>query len=464
MSKLLEKLKKNPYAAKFLTNTGWLIFDKVFHMALSLVVTGMVSRYLGTEKYGYLSYGLAFIEIFTIVCKLGIDGIIVNELVKQREKNGEILGTTIVLRLISSLLSLALTAVFVWVLNPGKMVILAITMIQSVSLIFVAFDTLDYYFQSVLQSKYVALARSISYPLVCLLRLILVLVKAQVAWFAWATVLDAVTIGIVLVYFYYKSTAKLRLDEAVLTNTEPVDGDDGTQTLAGTKRYKLKFSMSMTRYLMSHSYHFIAVSLLVTIYTQMDKLMVGYLSTQTEVGLYSAGMLVANLWIFIPNAIIDSGRPLIMTLKAEGREEEYQKRMKQLSAGIIWVSILAGVFFSAAGTFVVWIIFGKDFMAAATVLRILIWSRLFSLLGTVRSVWMLCEKQEKDIKYFIGLGAAVNVVLNAVLIPQIGAAGAAVATLVTEVVSSFIATGAYKKTRPLCKMYLEALLLKGVWK
>ena len=277
MNKLLEKLGQNPYATKFLTNTGWLVFDKVFHMALSLVITGMTSRYLGVEKYGYLSYGLAFIDIFTIICKLGIDGIIVNELVKQREKNGEILGTTIVLRLISSLLSLVLTAIFVWVLNPGEAVILAITMIQSVSLVFVALDTLDFYFQSQLQSKYVALARSISYPLVCLLRLVLVFMKAQVAWFAWATVLDAVTIGIVLVFFYYKSIG-----------------------IEKTECFKLKCSFSMAKYLLSHSYHFIAVSLLVTIYTQMDKLMVGGLSTQTQVGLYSAGMLFANLWIFLP--------------------------------------------------------------------------------------------------------------------------------------------------------------------
>lgn len=431
MRKLLEKLRERQKLMGYLMNTGWLVFDKIFHMALSLIVTGMMSRYLSVGDYGMLNYGLAYIEIFTIVCKLGIDGIIVNEIVRQRDKVGEILGSTTVLRLVSSLLSLGITAIFVKVLNPGNGVVLVITVIQSVSLLFVAFDTIDFYFQSCLKSKYTAIARSVSYPLVCLLRLLFIFLKMDVEWFAWATVLDALTIAVLLFYFYRRMGCP-----------------------------KLKFSLKMVKHLLSHSYHFIFVNLLVTIYTQMDKLMVGAFSTQEEVGFYSAGMLIANLWIFIPNALIDSGRPLIMTLKAEKKETDYIMRSRQLSAGIIWISIAAGIFFTIFGKWVMLLVYGEAYLAAVPVLMYLIWSRLFSLIGALRSIWMLCEGYEKDIKYFIALGAVMNVVLNACLIPRIGAQGAAVATLITEIVSSFIATACYKKTRPLFKLYVEALLVK----
>lgn len=431
LQKLRNKINLDHTAARFFTNTGWLVFDKLFHMALSLIVTGMMSRYLGVENYGYLNYGLAFIEIFTIICKLGIDGIIVNELIQQREKNGEILGTTTCLRLLSSLLSLVLTYLFVKILNPGETVILVITMVQSVSLIFVAFDTLDYYFQSKLESKYTAAARSISYPVVCLLRVLFIYLKKDVAWFAWATVLDALLIAAVMFYFYKKDHLP-----------------------------KFNLSVPMAKYLLSHSYHFIPVNLLVTIYTQMDKLMVKGMSDSTQVGLYSAAMLIANLWIFIPNALIDSGRPLVMSMKAEKNERGYTARMRQLSAGVIWISILAGLFFTVFGKLVVYIINGKAFLDAVPVLLILIWSRLFSLVGTIRSVWMLCEGQEKYIKYFIGLGAVINVALNSLLIPEFGAVGAAAATLATEVLSSFVATGICRRTRPYFKILMEALLIK----
>lgn len=429
----IKAIFKNKDAKRFVTNTGWLVFDKVFHMALSLVVTSMTARYLGTEGYGIINYGLSFINIFTIVCKLGIDAIIVNELVRNKEKTGELLGTTMVLRLLSSLCSLVLTFIFVMVLKPGQTVVLIVTMIQSISLLFTALDTVDFYFQSILKSKYTAIARSISYPLVCLLRLLFIFLKADVTWFAWATVLDSATIGAVLLYFYFKR-----------------------------EKGRLSFSLPQAKYLLKNSHTFIWANLLVTIYTQMDRIMVGTLVGDAETGIYSAAMTIANLWIFIPNALIDSARPLIMQLKADKREEVYLKRFRQLFAGIIWLSIAAGVFFSVFSNLIIRIIYGSDYLAAVPVLMILIWSRLFSLIGTTRTIWMICEDQAKYVKWFIGLGALINVVLNFIMIPVIGAQGAAIATLITEFVSSFLIVAFVKDTRGLFKLIMEAFLLKNI--
>lgn len=418
---------------KFLNNTGWLIFDKILHMLMSLLVTGAVARYLGEHDYGIINYGLSFVNIFTIVTKLGIDSIIVNELIKNREKEGEIVGTTIVLRMISSLLSLIITFVFVWVLNPGRAVIIAVTMIESLALIGLTVDTIDYYFQSKLLSKYSALARTLSYPLVCLYRVIMVFLKADVQYFGWATVFDAVFISIFLLFFYKKNK-----------------GD------------KLRFSWKTGKYLLSHGRHFILVNLLVTIYTQMDRLMLGSMADQGEVGIYSAAMTISNLWIFVPNALIDSARPLIMELKVNDKKKEYQKRWRQLYAGIIWIGILAGIFFSVFSKLIVWIIYGEAYEASIGVLQILIWSRLFSLLGVLRSTWMLCEGHEKYVKYFVGVGAVTNVFLNCILIPIMGASGAAVATLITEVISSLLVSMIYKRTRTLTPIIWDAFRLKNI--
>lgn len=418
---------------RFLKNTGWLIFDKVLHMAMSLVVTGVVARYLGEYDYGIINYGLSFVTIFTIVTKLGIDSIIVNELVKNRDKEGEIIGTTIGLRLLSALLSMLVIYVFVRILNPGKTVVVIVTMIESISLLSMSFDTIDYYYQSKLMSKYSALARTISYPFVCFYRLAIVIFKADLQWFGLATVFDAILIAVFLVFFYYKH-----------------------------KGQKLRFSWSMGKYLLSHGKHFVLANLLVTVYTQMDRLMLGGIAGQDQVGIYSAAMTIANLWIFVPNALIDSARPLIMEMKAKGEVIAYQKRWRQVYAAVIWISIMAGVFFMIFPKLVIMIIYGKDYLSAISVLMILIWSRLFSLLGVLRSTWMLCEGHEKYIKYFIGAGAAMNVVLNYMWIPIMGANGAAAATLATEIVSSVILSMCCKKTRELTPILWDAFRLKNI--
>ncbi|MCD8154649.1 MAG: flippase [Clostridiales bacterium] len=428
--RIVKKLKNN----SFVTNTGWLVFDKIFHMLLSLAVTSVTARYLGTEGYGLLKFGLAFINIFTIISKLGIDSILVSELVRDREKTGELVGTTIVLRLLSGLCSIVLTGLFTVVLRPGETVVLFITVVQSISLLFIAFDTVDYYFQSVLKSKYTAVSRSIAYPFVCILRIIFIVMKSDVRYFAWATVLDALLISLVMLFFYFKS-----------------------------EKQSLSFSVSTAKYLLKNSYPFIWANLLVTIYTQMDQIMVSTISGDASGGIYSAAMTIANLWVFVPNAMIDSARPIIMELKAKGNDALYQLRYKQLYAGIIWISIAAGIFFTVFPGIVVRIIYGQSYMDSVPVLMILIWSRLFSLIGTARNIWMICEEQVKYVKWFIGLGAGLNVVLNLLLIPSLGAIGAAVATLITELVSSWLIMAVSKKTRSLFRLIMEAFILKGVF-
>ena len=415
----------------FFFNTGWLVFDRVFHMLLSLVISSLTARYLGPDQYGLLGYGLAYINIFTVVCKLGTEGIIVNEIIKKKHNPGPILGTTIGLRMLSGLLSVGVIALAVMVLKPGDTVVLAITAIQSISLLFVAFDSIDFWFQSRLWSKYSSIAKSISYILVCGWKGALLILRADVTSFAVATIIDALAIAVLLLIFYIRA-----------------------------KGERLRFSLSTAKYLMARSHPFIISSLLITIYTQMDRIMLGSMSTDAAVGIYTAAMNIGNMWVFIPNALINSARPIILKHKSEGREEAYQKRMTQLYSAVIWISAAAGAFFSLFGRFVIWILYGEAYAQSGLVLSITIWSRLFSLIGTTRGIWVVCEGREKYVKYFVGAGALINLILNFCLIPLWGAFGAAAATLVTEIVSSVVMLAWFKKTRPLLKILKNALLLR----
>lgn len=401
---------------KFLANTGWIVFDKVFHMVLSLVIMSITARYLGKTNYGILNYGLSFVNIFVTVCKLGIDAILVSELVKGDRKQEELIGTTIVLRMCSGLLGILITGLFVCILKPGNLVILFVSLIEAVSLLFNAFDTIDYYFQFQLKSKYTSIAKSISYVCVCVLRIVLVALKASVTWFAIATIVDAAAIAVGLLYFYRKS------------------------------KMSFSFSIDTAKYLLKNSSPFILASMLTVIYTQMDKIMVGSLNTEAEVGIYTAAMNIANMWMFIPIAIIDSARPIIMQNHHEGKAD-YMKRFVQLSRFICLLGTAAGIFFTIFPKLVVWILYGKQYMDAVAVLMVLIWSRMFSLLGTTRTIWLICEGKQRYAKWFVGTGAVINVILNTLWIPQSGALGAATATLITECVCAIVLPLLLRDTR-----------------
>lgn len=415
---------------KFLQNTSWLIFEQIFRMLLSLVVTSLVARYLGTFNFGQINYGLAYISIFTMLSKLGLDSMIVHEIIKNRINTGKIVGTTIVLRLVSAVISVIMIFLLLKYLEPDNFTIQLLTFIQSISLIFIAFDTVTYWFQSNLQSKYAVISKSIAFFLVSIFRLILIYLNVSVVYFAYATVIETLVIGIFVLYFYFR-----------------YEGN------------RLSFSFQLSKDLLRKSYHFLIAGLLVTVYTQMDKIMLGKMTTAASVGIYAAAMSIANIWVFVPMALIDSARPIVMGAK-ESDQTLYIRRFKQLYCSVIWIGVMASIFITIFAKLMIFIIFGEEYRQSISILLILVWSRIFSLIGVTRSIWLLTEDNISYQKYFLGIGAVTNFSLNLYLIPKCGAIGAAIATLLTEIISSTIALLFFKKTRPLFKLILESFLFK----
>ncbi|KGR73998.1 hypothetical protein CD33_18530 [Ureibacillus sinduriensis BLB-1 = JCM 15800] len=401
-------------------------------MGLSLIVTSLMARYLGTQNFGLLNYSLAYILIFTTVSKLGIDSIIVNEIIKKREDTGKLIGTTICLRLLSSTLSISLIFLIVRYMDPHDYTVQIITFIQSISLLMVVFDTIEFWFQSNLQSKYIVISKSIAFTIVSVWRLSLIFFEKSIYYFAVATIIEGLVISLFIVVFYFKF-----------------------------KGPKIRFSFLTAKDLLSQGFYFFIAGLLIVAYTQIDKIMLGQIMGGTTVGIYAAAMTISSLWVFIPNAIIQSARPVIMISKTEN-EQFYLKKYRQLYCSIIWIGIGASICITLLSKPIILLIYGNEFIESINVLIILIWSRIFSLIGTTRAIWLTVEDLGRFQVSFVAFGAIVNIVLNLILIPRYGAIGAAIATLLAEVISTFIALLFFKKTRPLFKLIIDAFLFKDV--
>lgn len=413
-------------------NTGWLIFEQIFRMSISLVVTSFMARYLGAQNFGLINYSLAYIMIFTTVSKLGIDSVIVNEIIKNRKETGKVVGTTICLRLISSFMSIFLIFLLVKYLNPNDEIIQIITIIQSISLLLLIFDSVGFWFQSNLKSKYIVFAKSFALIIVTIWRIALIYYEKSLYYFAIATVIEGLFISLFVMFYYFKFTGP-----------------------------RLLVSLETAKKLLYQGFPFFMGGLLIVIYTQVDKIILGQMTNGTSVGIYIAAMTVASLWMFVPNAIINSARPVIMASKNQD-ETIYIKKYKQLFCLIIWCGIGASIAISLLSKPIILLIYGNEYIDAVNILIILIWSRIFSLMGTTREIWLTIESLGRHQVSFVAIGAIINVSLNLMLIPQFGAFGAAIATLLAEAISTFIALLFFKQTLPLFKLIIDAFLFKGI--
>ena len=114
------------------------------------------------------------------------------------------------------------------------------------------------------------------------------------------------------------------------------------------------------------------------------------------------------------------------------------------------------------GKWIVLLMYGNEYLPATSSLQISAWYTMFAMLGTARGIWIVCENKAKYVKYYLGIGAVLNIILNYLLIPAYGPGGAAAATLITQIFTAVFAPALFKDTRIYTKYVFEALILKGI--
>ena len=418
---------------KTVANAKWMIGEQMVQMMISVIIGVITARYLGPSNYGVINYVAAYVAFFTSFCTLGLEGVIIKEMVGNRDEEGTILGTGLFMRLISSFCSIVAIMLILYIADDGDTLILKVGFLQSLVLLFRAFELIDFWFQSYLKSKSVAIVKSISYFLVAIYKTFILVTGKSVQWFAFSTSLDFLLIAIMLVWIYKKH--------------------DGP---------KLKVSKEIALNLIKQSAPFILSGVIITIYQQMDKIMLRQMLSEVHVGWYSAATTVCNYWVLIPTAIINAVRPSIMERKHAKDEEAYLKRLKQLYALLLWVGFFVSLVVSLLSHFIINLLYGNEYEPAAGALALAIWYTTFSTIGIARGIWLVCENKNKYILGCVFWGAVINGVLNYILIPVIGINGAAVATLVTQIFNSLIAPLMYKEIRVHTKYVIEGFLLKGI--
>lgn len=428
MIKYLKWLSKN----NEVKNTGWIIGGKVAQMALSFVVGIWSARYLGPSNYGLLNYISAYTALFTSLCTLGItSSVLVNEFTKYPEEEGTTLGTTIGLRLISSIMSAIMIVSVVNIVDAGDPLLMWIAIFSSIGLIFKVFDVIEYWFLKRYQSKITAIASFVGYCATSIYKIFLLVNGKGVVYFAMATSVDYIVIALILFAAYKKN-----------------------------KGQKLKFSFKRGKEILSVSYHFILSGMMVAIYGQTDKMMLKYMLSETEVGYYSTASTLSTVWVFVLAAIISSLSPAIVRLKKNGDDKEYRRKNRQLYGIVFYLSIGVSLLFTLFAPIIIRILYGEEYLGSISPLRVITWYVAFSYLGVARDIWLVCENKQKYSKYMYIIAAIANVGLNYIMISKWGVTGAAAASLITQIMTSILIPLLWKDMRENVILIIQAILCK----
>ncbi|WP_241032783.1 flippase [Francisella hispaniensis] len=429
--KMTINLKLSEGFKRYFLNTGWLFIGNISRMLASLLVGIWVARYLGPKEFGVLSYASSFVALFSVLTTLGLDGIVVRELVKDSSKSNNILGTAFGLKLLG-FFALLIILLGVLYFAEESLYTKSIIFVVALSTMMQSFNVLDFYFQSQVKSKFVALANLISLVISSITKIILILCGAELIYFAAVVVLDSFTLSLGFIYFYQ------------------------SKKFGNIKNWRFKFAVAKS--LLRDSWPLILSGLAISIYMNIDQVMINHILGPQEVGQFAAAVRISTVWYFIPVVISSSLFPAIINAKKVS-EQLYYTRLQRLYDLMVWIAIAIALPMTFMSDWVVNLLYGQEYNQAGSVLMIHIWAGIFVSLGVASSSWLLTESMQKISFYRTAYGCLANIILNVILIPRYGIQGAAVATLGANFLAAFFFDLFNEKTRKVFFMKLKAFIL-----
>lgn len=402
-------MRARPLFSKILSNIAWLSADRVLRLAIGLLVGVWLARYLGPETFGQYSFAFALVALFGVFSKLGLDGILVREVVRSPDTQQALLASAFVLRLAGGAAAAAAAVLCVSLVRPADATVQLLVVVVSAGLVFQALDVFDLWFQSQLRNRYAVLAKTSVFLLMAAVKVGLILHGADVRAFAAVAVLEILFGGIALA---------------------------ATYRLSGQTFERWRAAPGTMKRLLGPALPLILAGAAVSIYMKIDQVMIARMLGDRAVGLYSAATRLTEATYFVPGTLIASVLPAIVAIRASN-EPLFRDRMQRLfdlmAAGAVALALPLSLF----SVFIVRLLYGEPYSASAAVLAIHAWASVFVFLGIASSTYLLAENLTLISFYRTALGAIVNIGLNLVLIPRYGIQGAAWATLISALVATY---------------------------
>lgn len=392
---------------KYLKNTGMLLFGKIGSLIVKMLVSIQIANYLGAFDNGVLNGAIIYVTLFAAIASLGLDQLVVKELHTYPKERDRILGTAFRMKFSAGLLCIPVIYL-AWQFSSLEDTPYIYVLILSFIGIFQSFNVIDAYFQSEVKSKYIMQVQIAATLFSALIKMALIYTESPLKLFIYASIAD----------FIWLATGYF-----VVYNRK------------GRRLLNWKFDYKLSKKLLSLSWPLIISGIMVSLYMNIDQLMLHEMIGPAAQGKYTTAVNFSAAWYFVPSVIVSSLFPAILNARRDN-PERYQKRLQNLYNLMVWFSMSFAIIVTFASP-LIYKLLKPEFADAAPILAVHVWSGVFVFLGTANGQFMIAEDLNKLTFIRTGIGALFNILLNLWFIPQMGIMGAAIATLVAYFVATF---------------------------
>lgn len=409
----------------------WTLSDRVFRLFVSFATGIMVVRLLAPEQFGVLSVANSLVGVLGFLNLAAVEGIVVRSLVEEPDARYQILGSALILRLTGSAMMVVTVLLISPFLNDESGLMVMVAVVMSGATLFGALEVGEYWLRKIMHSKRGVLARHFALSVGAIGRVWAAGSSSPLVMLAVVVLLESMLVAAALSFALYKS------------NVAPLRWQIDKRRIERISKEALPLLISAAA---------------VGLYARIGVLLVGQFHGGREAGMLSVAITLAEAVCAIPLGIMASVTPALLERRTVSLVDFncgfrfWLRRITWLGLAICLVASLIGPFFISA-------LFDGKYDGATPLFCWLIWASFFVFMSAVSEVWILgSELQFYQLpKAFIA--ALCSSVLNLILVPYMGAKGAAISVLVSYSIAAVFGNLLFKDTRPLFVMQVESLLL-----
>lgn len=398
---------------RILSNSVWMILEKVIGIFGLIFVTSFVAKYIGPENFGKLTFAGSIFAIIQTLAMFGSDNIIFQKTSKNI-KSGEIIieATKKIRNYIYILSSLGLLGYLYF--NVDRLTFI-FSLASCIALYFALHDVYSIYFNAILESKINTFCNIVALVISLLLRFWIVELQLPIEWLCLPIILIAFVPYLMRTIIFNKKK-----------KTQFVDA----------KKIKI-----YRNYMLSTGRKLVLYTLSIAIFTKTSQLFLG-VKSQYDLGIYTVAATLGTSYYFVLSALISS----VMTqVYVEQDFNKSQKIVAQLNAFVILVSMMMLVFLLFFGKWIVGTLYGNAFIPVANILWIMVLVCLFSGLSTVAEKYLIKFNAYDYLQRKTNILVVLNIFVTFITIHFYGLYGAVFSILFTEIISTTILNYFYQK-------------------
>ena len=425
---LKEALEFGKTKKQELLNIFWLLIDKGIRLLVGVIIGVYVARYLGPSDYGTLNLVKTFYFTLIPLTTMGLQQIVVKEILSKPKDQFNIIGSSIVLSLMGSFSAFLLLNLIGAIFSDGDKIFRIMLFVASFSYLAKPIQVISFVYEARLESKKNVISLSLGVLVSSLFKAYLVLTGAKLVDFVYSFLLDSIICLILLCLFAFKDRLFVQIS----------------------------YSLKQIGWLLIKSWPLMIAGFSVIFYMQIDKIMLGYLMTSQDVGIYSAATQLSEVFYFLPVILTTTFFPS-MTEKFNNSISSFEKYFKVLNKYYVLFALIIIAIMLIFSRKIVLAVFGIEYFLAAEVLSVHIIALIFVAMGVLGSRWILLHEAQKFIMYKSLIGAFVNILLNLILIPRLGIIGCAYATVISQFTSAVFLNLLNPKLRKLFFLQLNLM-------